>query len=235
MKRLRPLRAISIAPVLAAFCNAPANAGSIGYQIDEISVGGAASSFSGEIVTDGTLGVLTVDNILSWYIYGHIGLSSAAVSGPPHSIEIVGTGLTATDNELFFDFGATGSYAKFSYTAIVFCFNAGTEACPGEPSGFFMSNSFSSATVAKDGLFVLSDTTFSPAGVPGPIVGAGIPGLLAVAGFISWRRSRRPTKSSTSPSLTGTTKARQRYAIHEDTLRPLWRPGLCKRQGDFAR
>jgi len=36
--------------------------------------------------------------------------------------------------------------------------------------------------------------SFSVSGVPSPIVGAGLPGLLmAIAGFIGWRRSRRAT------------------------------------------
>jgi hypothetical protein len=192
--RLRRLTTLS-ALFITALCSVPVNAGSIGYQIDEIFVGGSASWFDGYIVTDGTLGVLTADNILTWYIGGHIGLSSAAVSGPPHSIEIVGTGLIATDHELFFNFGAAGSYAKFSYTTIVFCFNAGTGACPGAPSGFFIANSFASATVAKDGLFLLSDTTF--AGAPGPIVGAGLPGIIvALGGLLAWlRRQTKPVSN----------------------------------------
>ena len=38
----------------------------------------------------------------------------------------------------------------------------------------------------------IADTTALPSAVPGPIVGAGVPGLvLAVLGFIGWRRSRR--------------------------------------------
>jgi hypothetical protein len=49
------------------------------------------------------------------------------------------------------------------------------------------------------GLFALSGGNFSEGGggtiqisaVPGPIVGAGLPGVLMAAGFIGWRRSRR--------------------------------------------
>lgn len=48
----------------------------------------------------------------------------------------------------------------------------------------------------NDGSFIfggtIADTTALPSAVPGPIVGAGLPGFLtAVAAFIGWRRSRR--------------------------------------------
>src|SRR5690349_7802337 len=50
MKRLRYLCTTRAALLLTALCNVPVNAGSIGYQLDEILVGGSSNAFTGEIV-----------------------------------------------------------------------------------------------------------------------------------------------------------------------------------------
>jgi hypothetical protein len=56
----------------------------------------------------------------------------------------------------------------------------------------FPGASFTSAFALNDLGQIVGTAELSPAGVPGPVVGAGLPGLLmVVAAFILLRRSRR--------------------------------------------
>ena len=76
-------------------------------------------------------------------------------------------------------------YCRFSSSTGI-----GFEAGPGDHvrayTGYL--GNYFGADVSTNGTW----SAFVAAPVPGPIVGAGLPGLMmAIAGFIGWRRSRR--------------------------------------------
>jgi hypothetical protein len=88
----------------ASICTATA----ITYSVNQtIGVGSA----TGNIVTDGTIGVLNSADILNWNLLLNDGTNTFNLSGPPTSLSQVtvdGTDLSATASQLLFNFSAGG-------------------------------------------------------------------------------------------------------------------------------
>lgn len=141
---------------LAVMFSAPSAASAITYTIENpvgssghlwlsslpsqgpINVGGAA----GSMTTDGTIGPLTAQNILSFQLGVNAGGWSADVSMPlpgTGAVFIQGSAFFATTTGLLFDFANTSaSYVKFERDStalgqadIFFCLNAGGADCGG--------------------------------------------------------------------------------------------------------
>jgi len=146
---------------------------------------------SGYITTDGTIGTITSLNIISWNITvtttsffggvltGSFGSDSGSVAG--------GHTLTATPTDLWFG----PENVSFSFGG-----EYGYDLCPTAPcmresiggAFYFIGSPFPSdfippIEIANNGV-----------AVPGPIVGAGLPGLiLAGCGLLGWWRRRQNT------------------------------------------
>jgi hypothetical protein len=154
--------------------------------------------FGGDFIdTDGTLGALGSNNILGYRLPLQIGNTSTALGyDPPFSlIDIAGSGFLATSAGLFFDFDAPNAHAFFTYSSLTLttgglCFQAGGAGCSNNSHSvsFYMN----AGPISADMHGPLQIGSFLSFPAPSPVVGAGLPGLLmAIAGFIGWRRSRR--------------------------------------------
>jgi hypothetical protein len=177
---------------------------------------GDVVSIAGSITTDGTLGSLTAANIVDWNLIGWQAISVSGVgllvanvadmtgplSGNNSSLsfleEIVATPTTLSlapppsgNAALDFKQGPSEDFVELVFQGD----NLGSRLSP-----FFQvceidhgnANCTQSTNIPSTGVF--ADGKEVPAAVPGPIAGAGLPGLMAACGgFLAWRRRRQKT------------------------------------------
>jgi hypothetical protein len=160
---------------------------------------GGATALTGTITTDGAIGIITPADIvggdLTYTLFRGLGgadyiLTTGIWSGNGGVTWTPGS-VSATATNLTFDFGApqfTASVQFFNFELIpAFCITNGLPSpCGKEFLGVtqqYVEHEF--VTLASDGVQV-------PSAVPGPVLGAGLPGLmLAGAGLLGrWRRKR---------------------------------------------
>ena len=152
----------------------------------------AAGSLTGTITTDNTLVGLVAGNITAWNFDVLAGSLSTHFGVAGSTLHYTG-GLTATATDLLFDFGTIGNLFSIENNRLIpggnffsnVCFQV-TNSCDGGEPGLslglnqhssIIGNTFgrSFESFAGAGTQVIASTV-SP--VPGPIVGAGIPGLM---------------------------------------------------------
>jgi hypothetical protein len=178
---------------------APASSATV-YNVNYLlqSDGFPDGSVAGSTTTDGTSGVLATSNILDWSLtIGISGFGTLDLFGPSSGnnsgVDVSGNLFTANAVGIYFNFNALSNpgteYAIFQLLPL------------GNGTNFFlMAGTEPSIGIGNERAFgtpVLGEPTLiGVAAVPGPLVGAGLPGLaLAFGGFLAWRRRRQQASS----------------------------------------
>jgi hypothetical protein len=158
------------------------------YQVNR-TVG--AGFVTGTITTDDTTGILSASNILTWDLTINNGSTSDQLSNTlvGNNVFVVGTLLSATASQLFFNFsGESGSRLLFyeNSTDNFWCLQS-SSFCIAGPSSESVGIAFSPASAARSGSVVIADTAGGSA-VPEPSTWA----LVALSGSVLGllRRSR---------------------------------------------
>jgi hypothetical protein len=189
--------------------SSPGRAGDITYFVD-LAIGGGG--VTGEITTDGTVGIIGDDNIVDWDLLLADGTNTASLLGPLSGAnsEVVtypynsgaGIALSATATELLFNFSATDNPADdlvFLSTAspingyLCIANTTCNEAVPTPPSGYGAEQVSASPNLANFQYSDLSGTQVIAAATPEPstLAGAGI----ALLGFQVLRNKQRRRRS----------------------------------------
>ena len=165
--------------------------------------GNRAGSVTGFIETDGTTGLLGPAQIRDWSLALNDGFSTFTDLGP-HSgnnsaLLVVGTAFTATASGLFFNFSATDislvdfQSPQFGSGIDFFCFSGanGGARCSSHLSSLELRALGPIQSLPERGVVEVA------AAVPGPIAGAGLPGLiLAGGGLLGWWRRKREAEAA---------------------------------------
>jgi len=171
--RIRSL-AVIVALATAALCGA-ANA-NITYNLNQtIGAGGV----TGDIVTDGTIGVLGSTNILDWNLNLNDGTNTVNLSKSNSVLDIfTALGLSATATELLFDFSSSGEVI-FESTAIptdgYLCFIS-SSFCTGSPPPAGSGEEVVSATTNNGNLQITFLSGTRVIGIAATLPFAGKPG-----------------------------------------------------------
>lgn len=171
-----------------------AEATTITYNVfDQIDVGNSAIIVTGEITTDGTFGGISAANILDYQLtatYNNVVLTTFQPDSF-HQISSSSNGLSASATALTFDASIADAYLRFKDSPFneYYCLQGSLGLCNFVPvSGqHYLNSNMGGGGGELSGVFQLGTVS----AVPGPIVGAGLPGILmAFGGLITWRRRR---------------------------------------------
>jgi hypothetical protein len=202
------LAAITLLP-LAIGAAPPCSAASITYDVNQtIGAGGV----TGDIVTDGTIGILVQSDIVDWNLLLNDGTNTKDLLGPlsgSNSVVFVGfgntTNLSATATQMLYNFSANDTMGAliFESTAIptdgYLCFNSEgcTQALPFPPPGTGVEQLSATSSLQNfQGTELTGTQVIGTAinAVPAPLIGHGLPVVLAVAGLLFgvklWERSK---------------------------------------------
>jgi hypothetical protein len=158
--------------------------------------GNITSTLTGTIITNGTIGVITPADIVTWTVTDVETSTFFPVGGEIGEFTQTGTGgswtpgsVTASASGIFFDFGP--QFTNFAGIAEVGYYGSG---CVYAPFGCHAERDIPDARRFEDGeqfQIIAGGEGFAPAeAVPGPVLGAGLPGLLLAGLFGWWRRKR---------------------------------------------
>jgi hypothetical protein len=96
-----------------------------------VTIGPATAA--GDIITDGTLGTLSAGDILDWDITLSDSVNTVVLTGPLSGngsfFAMSSPSLSATANQLLFNFSTTGDYAYFETGSTILCFSNDFSAC----------------------------------------------------------------------------------------------------------